>query len=156
MLKKKDQTKIWRKSVSQLALEGSNIVSQNKTVVLAILLMVLSACDGAGTEDTAGVAAQDQPSIRNVPDPAMAPVVEPAIALATKPDVLPTQLTLDKNQQRIFVPDLGWLPLAEFWDIYENNPARLPPDFDYKAMHQLKLSMAGKEHDDAKGFSNSQ
>ena len=134
----------------QLVQMGGKMVSQNKTIALAILLLTVGACDGAGTEEAAGVNEQGQNVIRDVPDPAMEPVAEePDIALATRIDVLPTVLTLDETQQRIFVPDLGWLPLAEFWDIYENNPARLPPDFDYKAMHQLKLSMAGKKHDDA-------
>lgn len=130
-----------------LAQRIGEIFSQNKALALAILLAMVGACGDPAPEDGAGVAA-DQ--VRDVADPAMEPVAaEPAIALATKADVLPTALTLDEPQQRIFVPDLGWLPLAEFWDIYENNPARLPPDFDYKAMHQLKVSMAGKNHDDA-------
>ena len=128
---------------------GRNIVRENKTLVLAIVLCLVAACEGP-TEDDSVVASPQQPLRHLVSDPAMDPPgAELPVALAVKADVLPTLLTVDEAQQRIFIPDLGWLPLAEFWDVYENNPARLPPDLDYKAVHQLKLSMAGKKHDDA-------
>ena len=45
---------------------------------------------------------------------------------------------LDDNGERIFIPDLGWLPVAEFWELYENDPSALPSTLDYHAIHLLK------------------
>lgn len=79
----------------------------------------------------------------------MEPLPAPEMATATRIDVLPTKITLDKENDKVFIPELGWLPLQEFWDIYETNPARLPADLDYKAVHQLKISLAETDNDDA-------
>jgi hypothetical protein len=109
------------------------------------VILCLVGCGG----DTPQVSESQGPTINNVPDPAMDPPQELAIAKAVKIDVLPTALTLDEEQNRIFVPEMGWMPLEEFWHIYESNPARLPASLDFRAVHQIRLSLADKDHDEA-------
>jgi hypothetical protein len=120
-------------------------------VWLPILLSCLCGCSDTGDEQASqpGTAVSTSPPERRVADPAMEPLPAPEMATATRIDILPTRITLDKENDKVFIPELGWLPLQEFWDIYETNPARLPADMDYKAVHQLKISLAETDDDDA-------
>lgn len=122
---------------------------------LPILLFCICGCSNSGDNSGgkqashSGTAVSTPPPERRVSDPAMQPPPAPEIATATRIDVLPNRITLDKENDKVFIPKLGWLPLQEFWHIYETNPARLPADLDYKAVHQLKISLAETDDDDA-------
>lgn len=117
------------------------------TTVTCALLATASGCGGGGESATS--AQPEGPTIYNLPDPAMEGPTGPEIARPVKIDVLPVELTLDEEGGRIFVPEMGWLPLDEFWHIYDTNPARFPDSLDYRAVHQIRLSLADKDHDEA-------
>ncbi len=72
---------------------------------------------------------------------------QPEIGKPVRIDRLPTEITLNETQDQIFVPSMGWLPLQDFWELYENDPARLPDNLDLQAVHQIRLSMAEQDHD---------
>lgn len=50
---------------------------------------------------------------------------------------------LDESGERIFIPDIGWLPAAEFWDRYDNDPGSLPGNLDFHAIHLLREASHG-------------
>ena len=74
---------------------------------------------------------------------------EPEIGRAVRIDTLPTELTLNDTQDEVFVPGMGWVPLDKLWDLYENDPARLPDNFDFQALRSIRESLAEQDHDDS-------
>ena len=119
-------------------------------LLLAGCLWLLSGCGAEAPSEVPASQSSDL-STRDVPDPAMEPVPEPVpeITDAIRIDVLPTEITFDENNERIFIPEMGWMPFDEFWHIYETEPARLPANMDYKAVHQIRLSLADQDDDES-------
>ena len=119
---------------------------------VATVIALVCAC--SGPDDTAdgplgSDAADPSPQVISVPDPAMESPAEPEIGRAVRIDTLPTELTLNDTQDEVFVPGMGWVPLDKLWDLYENDPARLPDNFDFQALRSIRESLAEQDHDDS-------
>lgn len=83
------------------------------------------------------------PDIRDVDDPAMQvstpvaaqiPIVEAPVAI----EVVPTTIQYNDTGDQIFVPGTGWFDAGEFWDMYFNEPAKLPAELDFGALAALR------------------
>ena len=76
-------------------------------------------------------------------DPAMQNAAVQDISTSTNPTVEP-QAAVDDSQipkrkdGRVFFPELGWLNEPEFWEMYSNEPEKLPDSLDLYAAHQLR------------------
>ena len=65
--------------------------------------------------------------------------VQPAVAAALKPQKpVADPKTPKRKDGRVFIPELGWLDEPVFWEIYINEPEKLPDSLDLYAVHQLR------------------
>lgn len=115
----------------------------------ALLLSIfLSACSPPDT-------ATSSFAPRDVGDPAMA--TQPAVVVqqvdeGAMPEaqvlavaaIVPEVPRLDETGEKIFIPELGWLPTAEFMDMYENRPEQLPHSLDLFAIHEIKQELKNR------------
>lgn len=49
------------------------------------------------------------------------------------------KLEIDLEGQRVLLPGDGWISAPEFWEIYYNQPQKLPGDIDFAKLQQLEL-----------------
>jgi hypothetical protein len=122
-----------------------------KWFFMATAAVLVCACSGSDENAQSDGVAEPPARVGNVPDPAMELPAqpEPEIGKPYRVDTLPTEITLNDTQDQIFLPSMGWVPLEEFWDLYENHPARLPDNLDFQAIHSIRLSLAGQDDDES-------
>ena len=134
--------------MSRQGLRRESIISRPLPLWLLIAMASAFLCACSPSDESATTAAsQEKPRVRNVPDPAMESPPETAVGKPVKIDRLPGEVALDETGERIFIPQMGWLPLHEFWELYQNQPERLPDDLDLEAVHEIRLSLAEQDHD---------
>jgi len=46
-------------------------------------------------------------------------------------------MQVDLDRRMVYLPDQGWLNEDEFWNIYYNEPDKLPGDIDFDALLDL-------------------
>jgi len=82
-------------------------------------------------------------------DPAMAnrPLVEPSVptaddepltASAAETAADPDRFRIDKENDRLYLPGSGWMSIDSFWELYLNQPERLPPDLDHRLLEPIR------------------
>ncbi len=113
----------------------------SKTVLLTVLLFCLVGC-----EEDVPQRARILPLQLDVEDPAM------QLADKNKDELIedeagekilyireePTQFSVDFAGQRVFLPDRGWVSTRRFWEIYYQQPEKLPGELDFELIEQLK------------------
>ncbi|MHC5112628.1 MAG: hypothetical protein ACYTHJ_22455 [Planctomycetota bacterium] len=73
---------------------------------------------------------------------------EPSVPAAPVPIIAADKLEIDLERQRVLIPNEGWMSAADFWEIYYNEPQRLPGDIDFQKLLQLeKLTGQAPEED---------
>jgi len=45
---------------------------------------------------------------------------------------------IDAAAKRVYLPETGWISVDEFWEIYMNQPDKLPADLDYTALDVIR------------------
>ena len=45
---------------------------------------------------------------------------------------------VDQAAMRVYLPGSGWIASNEFWDIYMNNPEKLPSDLDHSLLDPIR------------------
>ena len=76
-------------------------------------------------------------------DPAMQNAAVKVVSPSTDPTVEPQATVVDsqipkREDGRVFFPELGWLDEPAFWEMYTNEPEKLPDSLDLYAAHQLR------------------
>ena len=49
-----------------------------------------------------------------------------------------TKLEIDLEKKQVHIPGEGWIEAKEFWDIYYNQPQRLPGDIDFERLQKFE------------------
>jgi hypothetical protein len=95
-----------------------------KLQILSVLsfVFIFSAC-GSGPDSPSGESNQSIGADATV-------VNEPAAA--------PT-FQVDVENNRVYLESTGWISTEEFWDIYYNDPAKLPGDLDHEELAKLNM-----------------
>jgi len=64
--------------------------------------------------------------------------LEPSLPAAPEQIIEVKTLEIDLQTQRVQLPGEDWISAPEFWEIYYNEPHRLPGDIDFAKLQQLE------------------
>lgn len=48
------------------------------------------------------------------------------------------ELEIDIINRRVLIPETGWMDAREFWEIYFNQPEKLPAEIDFERLRQFE------------------
>jgi hypothetical protein len=120
-----------------------------KTLTITVLIggMFLSACSDkapdvsdkqegmeleqqyVGTDTSVVIPAEQVPKVN-----ASLPLTEGA----TDPEPSAGPFKIDAAANRVYLPKTGWISVDEFWEIYMNQPDKLPADLDHAALDAIR------------------
>lgn len=110
-----------------------------RLLFFAVAVSALVACSKGGT----GSSADSSPLSPAHPAGSVspAPAGQQAASLSPPPTgsspSVPDTVKVDVKNRLIFVPNLGWLNEDQFWDIYYNEPQKLPGTIDLTELNKL-------------------
>ena len=108
---------------------------KTRLIIISVVTASLVGCGGGGSGGSSEKGASASPSANSqsaAVTSVSTAVVAPAVDLGTD-----SPMQVDFETRQIFLPDTGWLSEDEFWNIYYNDPAKLPGNVDFEALQQL-------------------
>lgn len=96
--------------------------------VIAVLSLAACSDGGTGSDQSGASLTSSNPSVQSTSTPTTGQQVT-AVAAA--------KMQVDFDRRMVYLPDQGWLSEDEFWNIYYNEPDKLPGEIDFDALVEL-------------------
>jgi len=101
----------------------------SKLFITSFFVLVLAGCGGGGGSGDQEASASNDESATTL---AVQNSEQPSSEVAAVSPVV-----VDLENRLVFLPSLGWLSEDAFWDIYFNDPQKLPGNIDFDEIHKL-------------------
>lgn len=136
-------------SVENCSPDVSKICTQATPLVTLLVSVLLSSCSPDPATEFAPRSVND-PAMASQPAAVAQQVDEGAMVVAAEVQTpsgapaLPEVPRLDESGEKIFIPELGWMPTAEFMDMYENRPEQLPHGINLSVIHEIRQELRNR------------
>jgi len=105
------------------------------TLALVVVATTIASCSDRETSNSAKTNTDSKKTLA-------APTMQPTTIANTLKEPIPPKkaekLKIDLEKRQVFIPSNGWVSTEVFWEIYHNNPEKLPGDIDFNLLQQLK------------------
>ena len=111
-----------------------------KNLIMASVAILVVSCGGGGTGSTGGSNGStftDTSSTFTDAKGAQETTPPTSISKSTAEPAVPDMI-VNPETREVYLSTTGWLSEEAFWDIYYNDPTRLPSNLDWEALAQYK------------------
>jgi len=108
----------------------------SKLFVTGVFVLALAGCGGGGGSDSGG---QETSATESTAAPLAAQVSDTSLTeeSPSSVEIAISPVVVDLENRLVFLPSTGWLSEDAFWDIYFNEPQKLPDNIDFDEIHKL-------------------